>query len=85
MHPIFGEGAEIDKVRRALAGRRINAPSGFEVKLDGQSHHLYKPAMIGWIAQDGRIVPVSVTDGLVPRQPFSPWITGAKSPRNKAA
>jgi len=76
---------EIDKVRRALAGRRINAPSGFEVKVDGQSHHLYKPAMIGRIAKDGRIVPVSVTEGLVPPQPFSPWIAGAKSPRIKAA
>ena len=76
---------EIDKVRRALAGRRINAPSGFEVKLDGQSHHLYKPAMIGRITNDGRIVPVSVTDGLVPPQPFSPWLPGAKSPRSKAA
>ena len=72
-------------MRRALAGRRINAPSGFEVKLDGKSHHLYKPAMIGRITKDGRIVPVSVTDGLVPPQPFSPWIAGAKSPRIKAA
>jgi urea transport system substrate-binding protein len=78
---------EIDKVRRALAGRRINAPSGFEVKLDGQSHHLYKPAMIGRISKDGRIVPVSVTDGLVPPQPFSPWLPGAtaKTARSKAA
>jgi urea transport system substrate-binding protein len=76
---------EIDKVRRALAGRRINAPSGFEVKVDGQSHHLYKPAMIGRITKDGRIVPVSVTDGLVPPQPFSPWIAGARPARPKAA
>jgi urea transport system substrate-binding protein len=76
---------EIDKVRCALAGRRINAPSGFEVKLDGQSHHLYKPAMIGRVSKDGRIVPVSVTDGLVPPQPFSPWIAGAKSARSQAA
>jgi urea transport system substrate-binding protein len=76
---------EIDKVRRALAGRRINAPSGFDVKLDEKSHHLYKPAMIGGITKEGRIVPVSVTDGLVPPQPFSPWLTGARSVRGKAA
>ncbi len=76
---------EIEQVRRALAGRRVIAPSGFEVKLDGQSHHLYKPAMIGRITKDGRIVPVSVTDGLVPPQPFSPWLAGGKTARSKAA
>jgi urea transport system substrate-binding protein len=76
---------EIEQVRRALAGRRINAPSGFEVKLDGQSHHLYKPAMIGRITKDGRIVPVSVTDGLVPPQPFSPWLAHGQRTRGKAA
>ena len=76
---------EIEQVRRALAGRRVIAPSGFEVKLDGQSHHLYKPAMIGRITKDGRIVPVSVTDGLVPPQPFSPWLASGKTARSKAA
>ncbi len=80
------QSTEIDKVRQALAGRRINAPSGFEVKLDGQSHHLYKPAMIGRITKEGRIVPVSVTDGLVPPQPFSPWLRGSnKLIQSKAA
>ena len=63
-----------DKVRRALAGRRIDAPSGFEVKMDLANHHLHKPAMIGRITKDGRIVPVSVTDGLVAPEPWSPWI-----------
>ena len=46
----------------------------FEVKL-----------MIGRFTKDGRIVPVSVTDGLVPQQPFSPWLAGGKSVRSKAA
>jgi hypothetical protein len=41
--------------------------------------------MTGRIAKDGRIVPVSVTDGLVPPQPFSPWLAGAKSVCGKAA
>ena len=36
----------------------------------------------------GRVHALSRTaayDGLVPPQPFSPWIAGAKSPRIKAA
>jgi hypothetical protein len=33
---------ELDKVRAALGGRQIAAPSGFMVKMDGKSHHLYK-------------------------------------------
>jgi urea transport system substrate-binding protein len=69
----------IDKVRSALGGRQIDAPSGFRVKMDGRSHHLYKPAMIGRIDKDGNILPVSVTDGLVPPEPWSPWLASAPS------
>jgi urea transport system substrate-binding protein len=63
-----------DKVRAALGGRRIGAPSGFTVKMDAKTHHLYKPVMIGRITRDGLITPISVTEGLVPPQPFSPWL-----------
>jgi urea transport system substrate-binding protein len=69
---------ETDKVRAALGGRRIVAPSGFDLKMDGKSHHLYKPVMIGRIAKDGRILPVSVTDGLVPPEPWSPWLAATR-------
>ena len=69
---------EIEKVRAALGGRRIAAPSGFTVKMDGKSHHLYKPVMIGRIGKDGLILPVSVTDGLVPPEPWSRWLEGSK-------
>jgi urea transport system substrate-binding protein len=72
---------EIDKVRAALGGRQIDAPSGFRVKLDGKSHHLYKPVMIGRISKDGLIVPVSVTEGLVPPEPWSPWLAPAPAER----
>ncbi len=68
---------ETDKVRDAMAGRRFTAPSGFSVQMDAATHHLYKPVMIGRITEDGRIVPVSVTEGLVPPDPWSPWLTGA--------
>ncbi|HEY6255317.1 MAG TPA: transporter substrate-binding protein [Xanthobacteraceae bacterium] len=64
---------ETDKVRAALGGRQVAAPSGFTVKMDGKSHHLYKPVMIGRISKDGLILPVSVTEGLVPPEPWSRW------------
>lgn len=65
---------EIDKVRTALAGRQIAAPSGFTIKMDGRTHHLYKPVMIGRIGKNGRIAPVSITEGLIPPEPWSPWL-----------
>jgi urea ABC transporter urea binding protein len=65
---------DADKVRAALGGRKIAAPSGFMVMMDRKSHHLYKPVMIGRISENGRILPVSITDGLVPPEPWSPWL-----------
>ena len=69
---------EVDKVRAALGGKRIAAPSGFTVQMDAKTHHLFKPVMIGRITDDGRIVPVSVTEGLVPPEPWSPWLSQAQ-------
>jgi urea transport system substrate-binding protein len=63
-----------DKVKAALGGRMIAAPSGFTVKMDAKTHHLYKPVMIGRITQDGAIIPISVTEGLVPPDPWSRWL-----------
>jgi urea transport system substrate-binding protein len=76
---------EIDKVRAALGGRQITAPSGFTLKMDGQSHHLYKPVMIGRINKDGLILPVSVTEGLVPPEPWSQWLSSAPAAKAEAA
>jgi urea transport system substrate-binding protein len=77
---------DVAKVREALGGKRIAAPSGFTVQMDGQTHHLYKPVMIGRITDDGRIVPVSVTEGLVPPDPWSPWLARNQAqPARKAA
>jgi urea transport system substrate-binding protein len=70
---------EVDKVRAALGGRRIAAPSGFAVQMDAETQHLCKPVMIGRITEDSRIMPVSVTEGLVPPEPWSPWLNGARS------
>ena len=44
---------DVDKVRAALGGRQIAAPSGFTMKMDAKTHHLYKPVMIGRITKDG--------------------------------
>jgi len=71
--------ADVDKVRDALGGRRITAPSGFSVLMDAKTHHLFKPVMIGRISDDGRILPVSVTEGLVPPDPWSPWLARSRS------
>jgi urea transport system substrate-binding protein len=68
---------EVDKVRAELGDKRIAAPSGFTVQMDARTHHLFKPVMIGRIADDGRILPVSVTEGLVPPDPWSPWLKGS--------
>ncbi len=69
---------DVDKVRAALGGRRITAPSGFSVLMDGKTNHLFKPVMIGRISDDGRILPVSVTEGLVPPEPWSPWLGSSR-------
>ena len=52
---------DVDDVRRALGGLRITAPSGFEVVMDLSNHHLHKPAVIGRIAADARIVPIRMS------------------------
>ena len=52
--------------------------------MDGQTHHLYKPVMIGRITDDGRIVPVSVTEGLVPPDPWSPWLKHSRPQARRA-
>jgi len=75
---------DVDKVRDALGGRRITAPSGFSVLMDAKTHHLYKPVMIGRVTDDGRILPVSVTEGLVPPEPWSPWLGRADAPMPSA-
>jgi len=66
-------------VRDALGGRRLTAPRGFSVLMDAKTHHLFKPVMIGRITEEGRIMPVSVTEGLVPPDPWSPWFKRAGS------
>ncbi len=71
---------DVDAVRNALAGMRIKAPSGFEVFMDLSNHHLHKPAVIGRITPDARIVPIWMSDGLIAPEPWSPWFERGGSP-----
>jgi urea transport system substrate-binding protein len=66
--------ADVGKARAALAGRRILAPSGFNVHMDADTQHLRKPAFVGRIEQ-GRIVPVWASAGLIAPEPWSHWLT----------
>ena len=63
-------------MRRALGGLRLKAPSSFEAAIDLSDHHLHKPAVIGRITEDGRIVPVWTSNGLIAPEPWSPWLEG---------
>ena len=40
------KSADVDKVRVAMIGQTMAAPSGFVLTMDG-NHHLHKPVMIG--------------------------------------
>ena len=65
---------EVQAVRRALAGRSIRAPSGFDVKLDAVTQHLHKPVVIGRFDESNTIQPVWISERLVAPEPWSPWI-----------
>jgi urea transport system substrate-binding protein len=81
----LGDSVEIDEVRRRLAGLRLNAPSGYEVAMDVANHHLHKPAIVGEMTAEGRIVPVWKSAGLIAPDPWSPWIDHAEqSPIRRA-
>ncbi len=65
-----------DKVIAAMAGRKFNAPNGFEVKMDETNHHLWKPVFIGEVQKDGQFNVVWKTKGPIRAQPWSPFIEG---------
>ena len=65
---------EVEAVRKALAGRSVRAPCGFDVRLDGENQHLYKPAVIGRMDKHNFIWPVWVSPALIAPVPWSPWL-----------
>jgi urea transport system substrate-binding protein len=42
--------------------------------MDLTNHHLHKPAVIGRITADARIVPIWTSAGLIAPEPWSPWL-----------
>jgi urea transport system substrate-binding protein len=68
-----------DKVREAIGGLSVEAPSGFVVKMDESNHHLHKPVMIGEIEPNGQFKVVSKSAAPIRAQPWSPYITGNAS------
>jgi len=65
---------DVQAVRRALGGRSIRAPSGFDVVFDAETQHLHKPVVIGRFDERNMIQPEWISDGLVAPEPWSPWI-----------
>jgi urea transport system substrate-binding protein len=66
----------VDDVRVAMRGQTFRAPSGFDLRMDEQNHHLHKPVFIGEVRADGQFNVVWRTRGLVRAQPWSPFIPG---------
>jgi urea transport system substrate-binding protein len=64
-------------VRATMAGMSFAAPSGFTVRMDDETQHLHKPAFVGRFNAAGGIVPVWSSAGLVPPEPWSPWLKRA--------
>ena len=65
---------EPQAVRRALAGRTIRAPSGFDVRVDPENQHLHKPAVIGRMDEKNFIWPVWASPTLLAPEPWSRWL-----------
>jgi urea transport system substrate-binding protein len=65
---------DVVAVRKALAGRSIRAPSGFDVMLDAENQHLHKPAIIGRMDESNVIWPVWTSNMLIAPEPWSQWL-----------
>ena len=60
---------DVDKIREAAKGITFDAPEG-TVTLDGDNQHLYKPARIGVINEQGLIDEVWSTEGAIKPDPY---------------
>jgi urea transport system substrate-binding protein len=76
------KSAEVDKVRKAMAGQTFKAPCGFTLKMDETNHHLHKPVFIGEVKGNGQFSVVWKTDKPIRAQPWSPFIPGNESKQN---
>ena len=67
----------VDAVREAMIGQKVNSPSGFEVTM-GANHHMAKPLLVGEVQADGQFDVVYRTAPIAPN-PWSPYMPGKKS------
>ena len=65
---------DVDAVRQAVYGQCVDSPSGFEICMDEENHHLHKPVLIGEIQADGQFATVWETDGPVRAEPWSEYL-----------
>ena len=67
---------DVEKVIAAMAGQKVNAPSGFVLTMDATNHHLHKPVFIGEIRPDGQFNVVWKTAKPIRAEPWSPYLPG---------
>jgi urea transport system substrate-binding protein len=65
---------EIGAVRQAIGYQKVKAPSGFEIQMDAENHHLHKPVLIGEVQENGQFQVVWKTSGPIKAQAWSPFI-----------
>jgi urea transport system substrate-binding protein len=74
---------DVDKVIKAMAGQKFDAPSGFVAEMDATNHHLHKPVFIGEVRADGQFNVVWKTPGPIKAQPWSPFIPENKGKKDE--
>jgi urea transport system substrate-binding protein len=64
---------DVDAVRQAMYGQKVQAPSGF-VEVMNTNHHLSKPVMIGEIQANGQFEIVWETKNTIKADAWSPYL-----------
>jgi len=73
-HAVVQAGTtEVNAVRQAMYGQKVQAPSGF-VAVMNTNHHLSKPVMIGEIQPDGQFEVVWQTKNAIKADAWSPYL-----------
>jgi urea transport system substrate-binding protein len=65
---------DINAVRQAIGYQKVKAPSGFDIAMDAENHHLHKPVFIGEVQENGQFQVVWKTPGPIKAQAWSPFI-----------
>jgi urea transport system substrate-binding protein len=68
----------VDAVRQAVGYQHFDGPSGFDITMDAENHHLHKPVFIGEVKADGQFHVVWKTNGPIKAEAWSPYIPDDK-------